>query len=190
VGSGVIFDANGWILTNHHVVGSARTVRVRWPDGTDQPAQVLRVDRARDIALIKADTPPGRPLALKPASPAQGETVFAIGAPLDPSLQGTLTRGIVSANRVIDGQPFIQSDVAITHGNSGGPLLNERGEVVGVAQSMIAENGASVSLNLFIPIGDALRALSLTPASGEPPTVGRTQTRSSKRRIQREGVSE
>ncbi len=165
-GSGFLISPEGYILTNHHVVGSDRSVRVRWADGTDGIAQVLRSDRRRDVALIRATPPPGQALALHLALPGQGEQVFAIGAPLDPGLQGTLTRGIVSANRLMDGRPFIQSDVAITHGNSGGPLLNEHGEVVGIADLVLADgNGTEVAgLGLFIPIADALRALSLSSA--------------------------
>jgi S1-C subfamily serine protease len=162
-GSGFLISSDGYILTNHHVVGSARTVRVRWADGTEGPAQVVRSDRVRDIAVLKASSTPGQALALRIALPAQGDAVFAIGAPLDPSLQGTMTRGIVSANRVIGGQPFIQSDVAVTFGNSGGPLLNERGEVVGITDLGLTDHGTAVSLNMFIPIGDALRVLSLAP---------------------------
>lgn len=163
-GSGFLISPDGYLLTNAHVVGPSRSVRVRWADGAEGPAQVLRTDKARDIALLKADSVPAQALALRDALPGQGEPVFAIGAPLDPSLQGTLTRGIVSANRVIEGRPFIQSDVSVTHGNSGGPLVNERGEVVGVTDLSITENGALVGLNMFIPIGDALRALALAPA--------------------------
>ena len=162
-GSGFLISPDGYILTNHHVVGAAATVRVRWADGSEGPAQVLRSDRHRDIALLKVASPSGKALALKTALPAQGDVVFAVGAPLDPSLQGTLTRGIVSANRVRDGQPVIQSDVAVTHGNSGGPLLNEHGEVVGITDYRVEENGLGVGLNMFIPIEDALRALSIAP---------------------------
>lgn len=170
-GSGFLISPEGYILTNRHVVEGAPAVRIRWADGTEGPGRVLRSDRERDVALVKADPPSGLALALHIALPGQGETVFAIGAPLDPGLQGTLTRGIVSANRVVDGRPFIQSDVAVTHGNSGGPLLNERGEVVGMTESSIEVHGVPLGLNMFIPIGDALRALSLEPRpSKETPT--------------------
>jgi S1-C subfamily serine protease len=175
-GSGFLISPEGYILTNHHVVGTSRRVRVRWADGTEGPAQVLRSDRDRDVALLKAESPPAQPLALRLALPAQGDAVFAVGAPLDPSLQGTLTRGIVSANRVVGGKSFIQSDVAVTHGNSGGPLLNEHGEVVGMTELGLLENGVSVSLNLFIPIGDALRVLSLAPAPPKATTERTTLT--------------
>lgn len=167
-GSGFLISADGYVLTNDHVVGAARSVRIRWPDGAEGPGQVIRTDRSRDVALIKVEAAARAPLPIHPLLPAQGDTVFAIGAPLEPGLQGTLTRGIVSANRVRDGQPFIQSDVAMTFGNSGGPLLNERGEVVGMADAIIPQNGVPVGLNLFIPIGDALRALQLEPSEPSP----------------------
>lgn len=176
-GSGFLISPDGYVLTNDHVVGSARAVRVRWADGTEGPAKIVRTDRERDIALLKTDSIPGQALALHMALPAQGDTVFAIGAPLDPSLQGTLTRGIVSANRVIGGQPFIQSDVAVTHGNSGGPLIDERGAVVGITDYRVQENGVGVSLNMFIPIGDALRALSLAPLSNKTAVESATLSR-------------
>ena len=166
-GSGFLISPEGYVLTNHHVVGTARTVRVRWADGTEGPAQVLRSDRQRDIALLKVDRlPPSQALALHAALPSQGDVAFAIGAPLDPSLQGTLTRGVISANRVMNGLSFIQSDVSVTHGNSGGPLLNARGEVLGITDlGLPTDDGQDAKLNMFIPIADALRVLALTPSA-------------------------
>ena len=93
--------------------------------------------------------------------PSPGDPVFAIGTPLDPSLQSTLTKGIVSANWIIDGFAFIQSDVSIDHGNSGGPLLDEKGRVIGITVAKFAPNDDQRNLNLFIPIGDALDFLAL-----------------------------
>ena len=75
-----------------------------------------------------------------------------------------MTKGIVSATRVRDGLPYIQSDVAVTHGNSGGPLLDEKGRVIGITASGLTSNGTPIGLNFFIPIDDALKALSLSPA--------------------------
>jgi len=139
-------------------------VRVRWSDGFETKGQVIRSDKRRDVALIKTD-PHGRsPLPLQRAIPAAGTPVYAIGTPLDPSLQSTVTRGVVSAARIVGGFSFIQSDVAVTHGDSGGPLLNERGEVLGLTDwGLPVEEGSS--LNFFIPIGDALDFLSLRPSS-------------------------
>ncbi|ODT85330.1 trypsin-like peptidase domain-containing protein [Phenylobacterium sp. SCN 70-31] len=92
-----------------------------------------------------------------------GSAVFAIGTPLDPTLQNTVTRGVVSATRIIDGFNFIQSDVPVTQGSSGGPLLDEKVVVVGITHSVIDPAKGS-SLNFFIPIGDALDFLGLEAA--------------------------
>jgi S1-C subfamily serine protease len=163
-GSGVLVSSDGYLLTNQHVVGTAKTVRVRWSDGFESTGEVLRTDKRRDVALIRT-TPHGcSPLAVNRTVPASGTTVFAIGTPLDPKLNNTVTRGIVSANRLVDGFSFIQSDVAVTHGNSGGPLLDENGAVIGLTVLGLYPD-QSKSLNLFIPIGDALDFLALKPAA-------------------------
>jgi S1-C subfamily serine protease len=93
---------------------------------------------------------------MKPEVPAVGEQVYAVGAPI--ALQGTVTRGIVSADRSMNGFSFIQSDAAVNPGNSGGPLLNERGEVIGIAD---LSNRANPGINFFVPIGDALLFLGI-----------------------------
>jgi hypothetical protein len=161
-GSGALVSSDGYLLTTQHVVGDARTVRVRWSDGFESNGEVVRADKRRDVALIKTE-PHGRsPLALNRTLPAAGITVFAIGTPLDPRLQNTVTRGTVSAHRIVNGFSFIQSDVAVTHGNSGGPLLDESGAVVGLTVLGLYPD-ESKSLNLFIPIGDALDFLNLKP---------------------------
>lgn len=165
-GSGVLISSDGYILTNEHVVGTAQTVRVRWSDGFETTGTVERSDKRRDVALVKT-SPRGRdPLGISRGMPALGSPVFAIGTPLEPNLQNTITRGVVSGTRIIDGFNFIQSDTPVTHGNSGGPLLDEKGAVVGITQSGIDPAKGS-SLNFFIPIGDALDFLALetTPAA-------------------------
>lgn len=159
-GSGVLISSDGYILTNHHVVGGVTTVRLRWSDGFETTGQVIRSNRRRDVALIKAESRGRTPLALNRAIPPVGTQVFAVGTPLDPKLQSTVTRGIVSASRIVDGFSFIQSDTPVTHGNSGGPLLDEHGAVVGLTDwGVPAQEGSS--LNFFIPIGDALDFLAL-----------------------------
>lgn len=163
MGSGVLISADGYILTNHHVAGESGRVRVRWADGSETVGQVLRSDRRRDVALIKVDAPKGRPLAIRRTPVDLGETVFAIGTPLSDELQNTVTRGIVSATRKLDGQTFIQSDAGMTHGNSGGPLVDEKGAVVGLAD-LTSDNSKGSTLNFFIPINEALKVLDLTPA--------------------------
>lgn len=161
-GSGVLVSSDGYVLTNHHVAGSSGQVRVRWSDGSETVGDVVRSDAKRDVALVRT-TPKATPLAIRRTPARLGETVFAVGTPLDKALAGTVTRGAVSATRLLEGQPFIQSDVAVTHGNSGGPLLDERGAVIGLTDWGIAPNGASANLNFFIPIDDALRVLALEP---------------------------
>jgi len=171
-GSGFLISSDGYLLTNHHVVGAGKYVKLKWSDGAETVGEVVRTDPRRDVALVKTDARGRAPLSLRHTGAQQGEAVYAIGAPLGEQFQNTMTKGIVSANRVQDGQSFIQSDVAVTHGNSGGPLLDEKGQVLGITDwGRLDESGLSVSLNFFIPIDDALRALALTPAPVESPQV-------------------
>lgn len=168
-GSGFLVSADGYLLTNQHVVGAAKYVKLKWADGSESLGEVVRSDGRRDVALVKADTRGRTPLDLRTGPVQQGDAVFAIGSPMGEALQNTMTKGIVSANRVQDGLPFIQSDVVVNHGNSGGPLLDANGQVIGLTVSGIASNGAPIGLNFFIPIGDALRALGLTAPPAAAP---------------------
>ena len=164
MGSGVLISGDGYVLTNHHVAGSSGQVRVRWPDGTDSVGEVLRGDARRDVALIKLQ-PRASALPIRTTAAQVGETVFAVGTPLDKSLANTLTRGIVSGTRVMDGLTMIQSDVAVDHGNSGGPLLDDKGQILALTVSRFEPDGVGHNINFFIPIGEALAALGLTPAN-------------------------
>lgn len=164
LGTAFLVSADGYLLTNHHVVGRTKYVKVRWSDGAEAVGEVLRTDPRRDIALIKVDAARRAPLVLRGSVASLGDTVYAIGTPLDAKFQGSVTKGIVSANRTYEGLPYIQSDVTVNHGNSGGPLLDESGAVIGVTVSGIEIAGAPTGINLFIPIADALKALALTPA--------------------------
>lgn len=163
-GSGVLVSDEGYILTNQHVVGTASTVRVRWSDGFETQGEVVRSDKRRDVALVRTE-PHGRSaLPVDRRALKVGTQVYAIGTPVDPKLQGTVTRGVVSANRILDGFKFIQSDTPVTHGNSGGPLLDAQGAVVGLTNMGISPEQGS-SLNFFIPVGDALDFLALRPGA-------------------------
>ena len=162
-GSGFLVSS-GMLLTNRHVVGASKYVKLKWADGSETLGEVVREDARRDVALVKID-PVNRPaLALRLAPAEQGEAVYAIGSPLGEEQHDSMTKGIVSALRVRDGLSYIQSDVAVTHGNSGGPLLDDHGAVIGMTVSGLEPEGAPVGINFFIPIGDALKALNLKPA--------------------------
>ncbi|MBS0412598.1 MAG: trypsin-like peptidase domain-containing protein [Proteobacteria bacterium] len=171
-GSGVLVSTDGYVLTDQHVVGDAKTVRVRWSDGIETEGEVLRASKARDVALVRTDGRGRQPLGLRLDQPQPGETVFAIGAPLEVQFQGTLTRGIVSANRTINGLAYVQSDVTVNPGNSGGPLLDEKGRVLGLTDLARLQEGAPVTsgINLFTPTRDALDFLGLKPPA--PPAAG------------------
>jgi serine protease Do len=159
-GSGFLVSDDGYLLTNAHVAGSARLMKVRWPDGVETEAEVIRVDKARDVALLKT-VARGRPLRMRSTPVAIGEDVFAIGAPLDAKLQSSVTKGIVSATRVIQGLSYIQSDVSTNPGNSGGPLLDRDQNVIGLTVSGFEKDGVPLGVNLFIPIEAAREFLGL-----------------------------
>jgi S1-C subfamily serine protease len=165
-GSGFFVSDDGLILTNQHVVGHAEQVNVRLAAGVEVVGRVLRRDAVRDVALVKVDIARTRPLPIGMEVPAVGSDVYTLGTPSDPGLAGTLTRGIVSAFRTFDRGgvelPMIQSDAAIHGGNSGGPLMDASGNVVGIAVAGAARDGQTrAGLNFFIPIEDALRYLNI-----------------------------
>jgi len=163
-GSAFLISKDGYMLTDAHVVGDAKSVRVRWSDGTDGEADVVRVSHRLDAAVLKTE-PHGRPpLPTNRMPPAVGDTVFAIGSPLGEKFQGTVTRGVVSAERTENGHHYIQSDVTVQMGSSGGPLIDSQGRVIGLADKL---NGlvlpVSAGLNYFTPVADVLDALNLQP---------------------------
>lgn len=179
MGSAFLVSSDGYMITNRHVVRDSPVLRVRWSDKSETTARVIRSDVRRDVALLKVDDLRGRaPLSVRRESPLVGEAVFAIGTPLEKDFQNTVTKGVVSANRNLDGQSFIQSDVAVDHGNSGGPLLDDAGRVLGITQWGYAPDGVSHNLNFFIPIGDALRVLAVevqdAPRSAPPRSAAKT----------------
>jgi S1-C subfamily serine protease len=159
-GSGDLVSSDGYMLTNAHVVGDEKQVRVRWSDGIETVADVIRVAKTRDIALIKTTSRDREPIAIKRGPVSPGQKVYAIGSPLGKVYESTVSAGIVSAMRTMEGMRYIQSDVAITHGSSGGALLDENGALIGITVSTV-ETGGPVGINFFIPIGDAMDFLNL-----------------------------
>jgi serine protease Do len=154
LGSGFVMEEDGFIVTNDHVVDDATSVKVRFNDDKEYDAKVIGTDQQTDLALLKieADNLPYLPLG-DSDSIRVGEDVIAVGNPF--GLGGTVTRGIVSAvSRDINAGPyvdFIQTDAAINRGNSGGPLLNLEGEVIGVNSAIYSPNGGSVGVGFAIP---------------------------------------
>ena len=155
LGSGFIISADGYILTNAHVVDSAEEVTVRLTDKREFKAKVIGADRRTDIALIRIDAS-GLPTVQfgDPGRLKVGEWVVAIGSPF--GFDNTVTAGIVSAKgRSLPQEnfvPFIQTDVAVNPGNSGGPLFNLRGEVVGINSQIYSRTGGFMGLSFAIPI--------------------------------------
>lgn len=166
IGTGFLISADGYLLTARHVVEDAKTIRIRWSDGFETDGEVLRSDKRRDVALIKSSPHSRQPLTLRTQPLHAGDTVFAIGATLGDKYEGTVSRGVVSAYRLEEGLNYLQSDVMINHGNSGGPLLDDQGAVVGISDRGLFPNGdkTPVGMNFFVPIGDALDFLAIKPA--------------------------
>ena len=163
-GSGFVISEDGLILTNQHVVGKARRVAIVLDNGVEVTARVLARHDVRDVALIKMPLRVPAYLPLRTALPKLLERVYVVGTPLKEELRSTATAGVVSAIRRDKRSDlrFIQADAAITPVNSGGPLLDENGNVIGISVSTYADPSAQ-NLNNFIPIGEALEALNLRP---------------------------
>ncbi len=160
VGSGFIVSNDGYILTNAHVVEGASEVEVKLADKREFRAKVVGADRRTDVAVVKIDAT-GLPM-VKIGNPVQtrvGEWVAAIGAPF--GLDNTVTSGIVSAkSRTLPSDtlvPFIQTDVAVNPGNSGGPLFNMTGEVIGINSQIYSRTGGYMGVSFAIPIDVAMQ---------------------------------
>lgn len=169
-GSGFIVDANGIILTNAHVVKDAKDVTVKLTDRREYRAKVLGADAKTDIAVLKIDAKNLPVLALGNTKDLKvGEWVLAIGSPF--GFENTVTAGVVSAKgRTLPDDsyvPFIQTDVAVNPGNSGGPLLNTRGEVVGINSQIYSRSGGYQGVSFSIPIDVAVQVKDQIVATGK-----------------------
>lgn len=155
-GSGFIYTADGYVMTNHHVIEGADQIIVRLADRREFEAKLIGSDEASDIAVLKIESDEKFPYLVLGNSETlrAGQWVAAIGSPFN--FEQSVTAGIVSAkgrtNRAQQYVPFIQSDVAINRGNSGGPLLNMDGEVVGINSWILSSSGGYIGLSFSIPI--------------------------------------
>jgi len=158
VGSGFILSADGYVMTNAHVVEGADEVIVTLADKREFKAKTIGADKRSDVALVKIESSGLPTVRLGDASKLKvGEWVIAIGSPF--GLESTVTAGIVSAKSRDTGDllPLIQTDVAINPGNSGGPLINMRGEVVGINSQIYSRSGGYMGISFAIPIDEATR---------------------------------
>lgn len=182
-GSGFVVDKAGYILTNQHVVEGARTISVRFSDGTTREAQVAGTDKGNDLALLKIDLPTGVPAAPLGDSDrvSVGDIAVAIGSPF--GLDQTVTQGIISAvhrtwapdsGRVR--RNLLQTDAPVNPGNSGGPLLNAQGEVVGITSLIESPVRGNVGVAFAIPVNTAKRLMPQLQAGAklEPVWLGIT----------------
>lgn len=170
-GSGFFYTADGYLMTNHHVIDGADQIIVRLADRREFEAELIGSDEASDIAVLKVDSDEKFPFlemgdsgSLKP-----GQWVAAIGSPFN--FEQSVTAGIVSAkgrtNRAQQYVPFIQTDVAINRGNSGGPLLNMNGEVVGINSWILSSSGGYIGLSFSIPVEVAASTARQLVATGK-----------------------
>jgi serine protease Do len=169
LGSGFIVSQDGYVLTNAHVVEGADEVYVNLTDKREFKAKVVGTDKRTDVAVLKIE-------ASKLPAPVRvgdvnrlkvGEWVMAIGTPF--GLENTVTAGIVSAKARDTGEEirFIQTDVAVNPGNSGGPLINMRGEVVGINSQILSRSGGFMGISLSIPIDDAMKVAEQLRTTGK-----------------------
>lgn len=158
-GSGFVVSNNGLIITNQHVVGNSEKVYVTAFDGTKYEGRVVARDARRDVAAVVVNNLSLPFLKMRLSAVNIGEDVYAVGSPTDVSLFGTVTKGVISSNRTMDNQSWIQSDATINPGNSGGPLVDAKGNVVGI--STLARNDAK-GIFFFVPIADAFIKLNIS----------------------------
>lgn len=174
-GSGFVYDEQGHVITNQHVVDGAQSLTVKMQDGSRYDATVVGTDPSTDLAVIKIDAPASKlkPLELGDSKALRvGDTVVAIGSPF--GLEGTVTAGIISAlGRQLEStngfaiDDTIQTDAAINHGNSGGPLLNLRGEVIGVNAQIRSESGGNDGVGFAVPSSTVTKIASRLISGGK-----------------------
>jgi serine protease Do len=162
LGSGVIVSREGHILTNHHVIKDMNEIKVQLTDGRIEPATLIGSDELSDIAVLKIEGRNLEPLPLGDSDEVRvGQMVFAVGNPF--GLSESVTTGIVSAKgrraMADSGVEFFQTDAAVNQGNSGGPLINLRGEIVGINTAIYSETGGWLGISFAVPSNVARRAL-------------------------------
>ncbi|TDV38406.1 serine protease Do [Paraburkholderia caballeronis] len=168
VGSGFILSADGYVMTNAHVVDDADSIYVTLTDKREFKAKLIGVDDRTDVAVVKINASNLPVVTIGDSNKVRvGEWVVAIGSPF--GLENTVTAGIVSAKGRDTGDylPFIQTDVAVNPGNSGGPLINMDGEVIGINSQIYSRTGGFMGISFAIPIDEAMRVADQLKTSGK-----------------------
>ncbi len=161
-GSGFLITNDGHMITNAHVVKGERKVKVKFEQGFTLDGEVIKTNEDYDLALVKVEASDLPALTIgDDKALLLGEELFAIGTPLDQALGQSVSRGILSGHRDLEGFRFLQTDVSINPGNSGGPLIDENGHVVGVATLKISGQGLE-GLGFGVPISSALEMLNIS----------------------------
>lgn len=174
LGSGVIISSEGYVVTNHHVIANADEVNIKLSDNTELPAKIIGSDQRTDLALLKVESKKTLPFVkFGDSSKARvGDWVIAIGNPF--GLGGTVTAGIVSSKGrdistdmmgIVD--DFIQTDAAINSGNSGGPMFNIAGEVIGINTAIFSPSGSNIGIGFAIPSSTASKVIEQLKAHGK-----------------------
>jgi serine protease Do len=159
-GSGFFISADGYLLTNDHVIKNANTIEIELNSGLIIDAEVIRQDTKNDVALLKVVGKGFKSIPIFSEKVTTGIEVYAVGTPADVNLGQTVTKGIISGKRVIEENTYIQTDVSINKGNSGGPLINVKGEVLGIVSAKLSGYGIE-GIGFGIPIIKALEALNI-----------------------------
>jgi serine protease Do len=168
VGSGFILSTDGYVMTNAHVVDDADTIYVTLTDKREFKARLVGVDERTDVAVVKISATNLPAITIGDSNKVRvGEWVLAIGSPF--GLDNTVTAGIVSAKGRDTGDylPFIQTDVAVNPGNSGGPLINMSGEVIGINSQIYSRTGGFMGISFAIPIDEAMRVADQLKTTGK-----------------------
>ena len=168
VGSGFILSSDGYVMTNAHVIDDAETIYVTLTDKREFKAKLIGVDERTDVAVVKIEASNLPTVTIGDSNKLRvGEWVVAIGSPF--GLENTVTAGIVSAKGRDTGDylPFIQTDVAVNPGNSGGPLINMQGEVIGINSQIYSRTGGFMGISFAIPIDEAMRVADQLQRSGK-----------------------
>ena len=161
-GSGVVISPDGYIVTNYHVVQGEKNIQVKLNQNIKLKADVVKTNPEYDLALLKLTASELKSLPFANSDEAEiGDEVYAIGTPSDLELGQTITKGIISGKRQLENVSYIQSDVSISPGNSGGPLLNDKGQVIGITTMKIISKGVE-GIGFSIPSNVVLEMLNIT----------------------------